>query len=455
MNPSVVLLPALLVLPLQDGAPPSSMDLEQVGAALQAHLDDLAERDAFSGAALLAVGDDVVLRRAWGKASRRYGVDNRPDTKFNIGSMNKMFTGVAVCQLVEQGRLSFDTKIGEVLEDYPNEDAASKVTVAQLLTHTSGIGGYWNERLDERWQHVWSVADYLDLFASDPLRFEPGERFEYSNGGPIVLGRMIEVLTGGDYHDYVREHVTGPLGMKGTDCYGIQEPVPNLAMGYTQAEGDAGVDGWIENTLAHVVRGGPAGGGYTTVDDMLRFARGLQAHELLGPEMTATYLQGRVSMGPGAEYGYLIGSFGEGDTLEHGHNGGAPGISAVFGFLPGSDVTFVILANQDGAALEPARFLRALLFGEAMPGDGLWIGVELDLGQVDGVLVRSVVPGGPAEAAGVKANDVITAIEGEPAAGERFLALLQKELATSDPFRLRVVRDGAAHELDVTPGRRP
>jgi D-alanyl-D-alanine carboxypeptidase len=123
-----------------------------------------------------------------------------------MGSMNKMFTGVAICQLVEAGKLTIETKIGDVLPDYPNQSAAETVTVHHLLTHTSGIPSYWNDEYESRWKSLRSVSSLLDLIWEQPPGFEPGSQFEYSNGAPVVLGRMIEVLTGKTYFDYIAQH---------------------------------------------------------------------------------------------------------------------------------------------------------------------------------------------------------------------------------------------------------
>ena len=326
-------LASLALVAVASASPPSSPSPRQatdepaLAERVERAVDALSGPEAFSGVVLLARGDDVLLRKAWGLASRRWSVPNRPDTLFNMGSMNKMLTGVAVCQLIERGKLAFDTKIGDVLPDYPNERARQEVTVEQLLTHTSGIGSYWNEEFDRTWPTLDSVSDYLALFAAEPLLYAPGERFHYSNGGPVVLGRMIEVLSGMTYDEYIRAHVTGPLGMERTAAYALYDPVPNLAMGHTRLKADGSLsDTWMENTLAHVVRGGPAGGGYTSVDDLLRFARGVQAHRVLSPEMTTTYLTGRVAMGPGAKYACLIGEALENGYVERGHNGGAAGV---------------------------------------------------------------------------------------------------------------------------------
>ena len=343
-----------------DAEPLSDRELAK---ELRAHIDELAKRDEFSGTIVLARGDEVLLREAWGLASKRYGVPNRPDTKFNLGSMNKMFTGVAIAQLVEAGKLSFDDIVGEHLPDYPNPEVAEKVTIHHLLTHTSGLGSYWNDRWEERWTKLREVDDLLPLFADEPLAFEPGELFQYSNAGPVVLGLIIEKVTGQSYYDYIREKVCGPAGMLDTDCYEMDTPVPNLAMGYTMSvpDGASGEGFWRNNLFMHSVRGGPAGGGFSTVDDLLKFSRALQNHELLSPEMTATVITGKVDNGPYSGYGYLFGDDREGGVRSHGHNGGAPGISAELAFYPELGFTVAVMSNYDEVAATVSGLARELI----------------------------------------------------------------------------------------------
>src|SRR5205085_2821805 len=220
-------------------APATRLGEAEIGQSLTAYLDGLAKEDHFSGVVLIAKGGKPFFVKAYGLADKEKSLPNSPQTKFNLGSMNKMFTAVAIAQLAEQGKLSFDDKVGKFLPDYPNKDVASKVTIHHLLTHTSGLGSYWNARFDARRAQIKAVADYLGLFADEPLLFEPGARFEYSNSGFIVLGAIIEKVSGESYYDYVRKHIYEPAGMKNTDAYQMTEATPNLAMGYTSMGPDA------------------------------------------------------------------------------------------------------------------------------------------------------------------------------------------------------------------------
>jgi len=303
------------------------------------------------------------LVKAYGLADKSKNAPNNAETKFNLGSMNKMFTAVAIAQLVEQGKLSFDDKVGKLLPDYPNKDVANKVTVHQLLTHTAGLGSYWNAKFDARRTQIKTVADYLSLFADEPLLFEPGARFEYSNSGFIVLGAIIEKVSGQSYYDYVREHIYKPAGMTSTDDYQMTDDTPNLAMGYTNlGPDDKPASGPRRpNTDTRPNRGGPAGGGYSTVGDLLRFATALLDHKLLSARSTDLVTTGKITMGMG-KYGY---GFGEAQINGYrmiGHNGGAPGIGSDLMIFPELGTVGVVMTNYDPPLMmQASRKARELL----------------------------------------------------------------------------------------------
>ena len=247
-------------------------------AALSARAEKLAQKDQFSGAVLVARNGEVLLQDAWGRANREAGTPNTLDTKFRIGSMNKMFTAVATLQLVEAGKLELDDTIGEHLPDYPNEDVASKVTVRHLLTHTGGTGDIFGPEFELNRSSLEELDDYVTLYGARGLRHEPGARHEYSNYGFILLGVLIEAVSGESYYDYVRDNVFRPAGMTSTDSLPESEDVPKRAVGYMKPF--SGGDYWTENHITLPVRGTSAGGGYSTVGDLMRFAEALESGEL-------------------------------------------------------------------------------------------------------------------------------------------------------------------------------
>lgn len=340
---------------ISDSPAPKS-ELELVNA-VSAHLDKLAQADEFSGVVLLAKNGKPIFQRAYGFASQAYQVLNRIDTKFNLGSINKIFTKIAICQLAEQGKLSFDEAIGKHLPDYPNPQAAESVTILHLLNMSSGIGDIFNDKYANLpKERLRSINDYLPLFASDPLAFEPGTRRRYSNGGYIVLGAIIEAISGEDYFDYVRTHIFKPAGMENTDSYEADAATPKLAAGYTLRAGGSGER--RSNVYTKPVRGSSAGGGYSTAEDLLKFTLALQNLKLLGGEYTKWLLAGMDSAPPAHAQKSTV-PITEGDL---GIAGGAPGINAILELDVASGYTFIVLSNYDPPSAEKVgRQIRAWL----------------------------------------------------------------------------------------------
>lgn len=184
-------------------------------------MDRLARRDVFSGSVLLAKGGKPLFSGAYGEANKDFSVKNTVDTKFNLGSMNKMFTPVAIVQLVEGRKISLDDTPGKFLPaGSMRADVLLKVRVKHLLTHTSGLGSYFSPRWDSLSRSMFrSVDDWMSLVKDETLDFEPGTRWSYSNTGMLVLGKVIEAASGKDYFEYVRERIFTPAGLTSTDAY--------------------------------------------------------------------------------------------------------------------------------------------------------------------------------------------------------------------------------------------
>jgi CubicO group peptidase (beta-lactamase class C family) len=313
-------------------APARKTDAEIV-AALAARMKALAASGEFSGAVLLAKGDQVLFREAVGLASREDSRPNTPDTKFNLGSINKAFTRLAIEQLAAEGKLAVGDTIDKYVPEFPVENGR-RITIAQLLDHRGGTGDFFGPQYDA-YDHsrLRTLRDWLPLFASAPLEFEPGARQRYSNAGYLLLGLIIEKVSGQPYEDYVRERIFTPAGMADTAAYPIDAAVANRARGYTR-EGEA----WIENTAHLPWRGTSAGGGFSTVDDLRRFADALRS--------------GKLGSGRGAL----------------GIMGGGKGVNAALDMQ--GEYTLVVLANLDPpAATRLAGEVREWLpEGGGMPG---------------------------------------------------------------------------------------
>ncbi len=316
--------------------------------ALEDFLREQAASGAFSGAVLVARDGQPTVKEAYGLANREANQANNIDTRFGIGSVGKMFTAVAIAQLVEQGKLDFDDRIGEYLAGLPADVAA--ITVDQLLTHTSGLGDFMRSGYPKEARAALTAADLLPLVVKQPLEFKPGTRESYSNSGYVVLGAIIEAITGQSYYDYVREHIFRPASMTRTDWFPPGHDTDNTAIGYT-----AGPAGSLTDNSDVVPWGNPSGGAYSTVGDLQRFAEALLDNKLLSPAMTATVLDGKVRMSNGGAevaYGFIDGTVNGVRIV--GHGGGAPGVAAAVDIYPDLGYVVVILANYDGA-VDPVR----------------------------------------------------------------------------------------------------
>ena len=350
----------------EPGFEPPEGDLTQqdIIVFLDRYLDHLVSKDQFSGTVLIAKYGKPFYTRAYGLASKRYNIPNQLDTKFNLGSMNKMFTGVAIMQLVEHGKISLNDIVGKYLPDLTRKEIAEKVTIHHLLSHTSGMQDYWDEIFDSHWWEIKTVSQLGELVFDDTLLFEPGTDFHYSNSGPIVLGMVIEKVTGQNYYDYIRENVYKPAGMINSDCYEMDTPVPNLAIGYTKInyDGTRNPDGkWRNNLFMHTVKGGPAGGGFCTVEDLLKFDIALRSNKLISKESFNTLTTGKTQRGPKTMYAYLFQDKMINGQRIIGHGGGAPGINANLDMYLDNGYTAAVMANYDGAAGTVAQKIEKLL----------------------------------------------------------------------------------------------
>ena len=286
----------------------------------------------FSGVILIARNGVPVFEEAFGYADREKKIPNRTDTKFNIGSINKSFTGLAIRKLAAEKKLSLDDTIGKFLPDYPNKDAAARVTILHLLEMSSGIGDFFGDRYDaaDR-ERILTLANYLPLFADLPLEFAPGKGNRYSNGGYIVLGLIIEKVTGLDYYSYIRDNIFKPAGMTDSDWIPKAAEVPNRAFGYVR-DGSS----WKTNYDTLPGRGSAAGGGYSTARDLFKYTVALE----------------KGIYGPAGEE--LRGGLGIA--------GGAPGINAALEWMPERGLTIVVMANlSPPVAMRVAQQIRAWL----------------------------------------------------------------------------------------------
>lgn len=333
MHRSLLLVTLIAALPAAAQRPQISQPdlVNRLGKAV----DSLARIGQFSGVVLLARDGKLLWRVARGMADRGTAKPIDVETAFNLGSINKLFTGIAVRQLAATGKLHLDSTIAAYWPAYPNREVARQVTISQLLTHRSGIGGdifdapAGGTRLALRHNR-----DFLPLFVQEAQVFPPGTRQEYSNAGFVVLGMLVERISGIDYYQYVRDSIYRPAGMTRTNHYYRDSLPANTAIGYTRGEGG---DGPLRpNTDDLPGRGSAAGGGYSTAADLLRLLQALRAN--------------RVPAGPPPGIGVA---------------GGTGGVNAVVeGDLRGG-YDLIVLTNLDPpAAQRVARLVRTWLGAE-------------------------------------------------------------------------------------------
>lgn len=339
-----------------------SSDAEMV-RALEQYVTTLVKADVFSGSVLVAKDGRTLYSAAYGQANRDFAVPNAIDTKFNLGSMNKMFTAVTIAQLVEQGKLSYEDPLSKFLPEYPSAAAAKKIRIRHLLTHTSGLGSYFNDEFDRASRARFrTVDDMMQLAKDDSMAFEPGTRWSYSNTGMLVLGKVIEVVTKQDYFDYVREHLAKPAGMTNTDAYELDRVNHNLAVGYQKEFADDGSKRFRNNIFMHVMRGGPAGGGYSTAPDLLRFAQALTTGKLVKRQTYELMTTPKPEVNS-PRYGYGFGVDPQSGIV--GHSGGFPGISSNLDIFKGTGYVAVVMSNYGGGSQPVVEKIRSLVRSRA------------------------------------------------------------------------------------------
>lgn len=310
--------------------PPPPVTRDMTDAALDQTLDAyLTSRTVdgqFAGVVLVSRAGRTAFARAYGEADRDRHVANALSTRFNIGSINKSFTAVAIARLVGEGTLKLTDTVGMLLPDHPNADARA-ATVRQLLDHQGGIADFFGPAFEAAPKDTLrSNRDYYRLVAPQPLTFAPGTGRRYCNGCYIVLGEIITRVSGRPYEDYIAEHVFQPAGMKSAGFLGQEPPQADVAQGYTRRSG-AGTD--LRRNAGMVgARGSAAGGAYATAADLLAYVEALRAHRLLTPEQTASVMGG----------GGL------------GIAGGAPGLNAMI--EADGDLVVIVLANMDPPTAE-------------------------------------------------------------------------------------------------------
>jgi CubicO group peptidase (beta-lactamase class C family) len=341
----------LLVLSFSFSSSASDQTLQDI---IDEYFNACVKMEKFSGAVLIAKDGEILVNKGYGLANREHDVPNTPQTKFRLGSMTKQFTAAAIMQLQEQGKLNVEDSIDTYIPDYPNGD---RITLHHLLTHTSGIPNLTDFPEHRKTIMIPSPVEKTILrFKDKSLEFTPGEQFKYSNSGYLLLGYVIEKVSGKTYEDYLEENIFHPLNMENSGYDHHSTILKNRATGYHLTK-----DGLIH--APYVAMSMPHAGGalYSTVEDLFLWDRALYTENILKKsslENMFTPFKGNYG------YGWRIDSIFGHKRIHHG--GSILGFQTHIARYVGDNTLVVFLCNQRPINTKKiSEDLAAIVFGEA------------------------------------------------------------------------------------------
>ena len=329
--------------------------------AIDRLLRDVYPPDEPGAAAILVIAGQVVYRKAFGMANLELAVPMQADYIFRIGSITKQFTAMAILMLVGDGKLALEDEIPKFLPDYPTH--GHRIIIEHLLTHTSGIKSY-TDRSDIReiGRKDVTVPELIGLFKDLPMEFAPGKRYSYSNSGYVLLGAIIEAVSGQPYAQFLEQRIFQPLNMGHTRDYRTEQIVRGRAAGY-----DRGSDGWQNAAFISMTQPYAAGSLMSTVDDLAKWDQALYSDRLVAPSLLQrAWTPYRLNDGSSTGYGYGwgIGSYAGRRLIMHG--GGIPGFITQALRLPEDQVFVAVLTNSTGK--QPGPHHLALKIGALTTG---------------------------------------------------------------------------------------
>jgi CubicO group peptidase (beta-lactamase class C family) len=288
-------------------------------------------------------------------------------SRFGMASVSKLFTAVAILQLVQEGKLALDDTLAKLLPGFPDAEFARGATIHRLLSHTAGAGDYWDDEYERHWGQITEHSQMLPHVLRHLGESPPGE-YSYSNSGYILLGLVIEAVTGQSFYDHVQRRVLGPAGMIATGYPKRSEQPPGAALPY-DPEMEAGavkLGSWLPARLGE--RGTSAGGASATADDLLRFVEALRSGRLLDAVHLELLTRPHVEIGPDRWYGYGTMIARRDGVVSWGHGGSAPGTQFELEVFPAADTVLVMLSNYNTiAGVELASALGHLVRNEPAP----------------------------------------------------------------------------------------
>lgn len=347
-------------------------------AELPTYFQTLAARDKFSGVVLITQGGAELFAGAYGYASRAWQVPNTLATRFDTASITKLFTAVATLQLIDQGQLGFDTRVIDFL-GLEGTAISKEVNVFHLLTHTSGIADDADEEAGESYEEVWrtkpnyavtETIDFLPQFAYKPANFPPGQGCRYCNCGYVLLGLLMEQVTGMSYRDYVQQQIFTPAGMTDSAFLHKGQVHANVAEGCDPIMNEAeAIIGWKKNIYAFPPIGSPDGGAYVTAGDLDRFLRAVQRGQLLSPDLTTAFLTPQVYYRTGKQwvvhfgYGLVFYLDETGQVVSYHKEGINTGVSGIIRHFPAQEINVVLLSTLAEGVWEPMAKLHQMVGG--------------------------------------------------------------------------------------------
>jgi D-alanyl-D-alanine carboxypeptidase len=322
-----------------------------------AYIAGLPSGQHFKGNILVEQNGRVLLKKGYGLADESWKIPNTKDTRFEIASVTKQFTAVAILQLAEAGRLSVQDPISKFYSQAP---ASWKgITVAELLNHTSGLPNNGVKDFTKGLAVPYTIEELIQTFRDRPLVTAPGTKWAYTNTEYYLLAYIIEQLSGQDYGTYLADHIFKPLGMSHSGFAGTLTIVPQMAQGYTRENGRLRLRDYFDRSLEL-----GAGGIHTTVDDLVLWNRALDTPGFL----TAQSLDQMFSIHPPGNYGY--GWFIDEQPVRRiYHEGGDPGFAAFAARYPDQHVLIVVLSNEDDSPVRDLSVAVAKHIGLAPPNN--------------------------------------------------------------------------------------
>lgn len=293
------------------------------------------------GAFLVSKSGKPIYKKAFGLANLELGVKMTPKNVFQIGSMTKQFTAVAILILEEQGKLSVNDPVSKFIPDYPN---GNNVTVSHLLTHTSGIRDLTKMKtISEIAQKEMAPKEIVNFFKDEPVDFSPGERFDYNNSGYVLLGYLIELISGETYEGFIQKNIFDKIGMKNSHYASERKVIKNRAYGYHQKS-----YGFVNKTVISFSVPFSSGSLMSTLDDMLKWQNALNQSVIIQREnLTKAFTKQSLSNGDKIEYGYGWRLRNEDGTLTREHGGSIFGFKSIGVYIPSKDIYVLGLSNCD------------------------------------------------------------------------------------------------------------